>query len=204
MKNLSAYRWFNSGVFDDLGKKMLGFRPTMLAHFMKHHKTSHSVFWFGQRMKDYEESLDDWGPIRTHLTAVVISTLNGCGYCMGGHIRAFQLHYLRKHDRLFALDDSEFLALTKLSPDEMIERLAAILIDAGLSDQVMSLRRTFELYVQPERADTSDDARLARMIDLFATEHADGLSISKLVEQVHDPINRDRALQLRYDGLRTA
>jgi len=137
MKNLSAYGWVNSGFIDDLGKKILGFRPAMLIHFVKHHKTSRSIFWFGQRMRDYEESLQKWGPLRTHLAAVVISNLNGCGYCLGGHIRAFQLHYLKKHDRLFALDDVEFLALTQLSPDEMVERLAAILIDAGLSDQVI-------------------------------------------------------------------
>lgn len=203
MKYLSAYGWFNSGFVNDLGKRVLGFRPAMLVHFVKHHKTPHSIFWLGQRMRDYEDSLETWGPLRTHLTALVVSTLNGCGFCTRGHIRAFQLHHLKLNDRLFPLDDKEFLRLTKLSPDEMIERLAAILIDAGLSDQVQPLRRTFELYVQPERADNADDARLVRMIDLFATQDLDGRAADTMIDQVHDPINRDQALQLRYDGLRT-
>lgn len=181
-----------------------GFRPNLMVYFIKRHGLVGALLWFARNMPKYEQTLKRWGPIRTHLIAAAISTLNGCAYCTRGHIRAFQLHYLKLHDRLFPLDDAEFLALTERSPDEMIEHLVAVLLRADLADEARPLRRAFELYVQPERARCEEDDRFVQLIEMLgAFNECDGMQ-GRQMDHVHDPIVEDVELIHRYDGLRTA
>ncbi len=191
-------------ILEAIGRKLWGFRPNLMSHFVQFNGPLESVSWFAGNMPRYERILKEWGPLRTHLIASTISTLNGCRYCTEGHIRAFQLHYLQTHNRLFPIDDEIFFSLTILSPDEMIEQLVEVLIAADLSSETEPLRRAFELYVYPDRAEGHGDERMLHLIEMFATLNECGIKSNAKADQVHDPINRNRALQDRYLALRAS
>lgn len=189
-------------LLESIGKRLWGFKPNFMAHFVRQKGPVQSVSWFAGTMPRYERILKDWGPLRTHLIAAAISTLNGCRYNTEGHIRAFQLHYLQIHNRLFPIDDETFYSLTILSPDEMIESLVEVLIAADLASETGPLRRAFELYVYPEKAIGHRDERMIHLIDMFADLNECSIKAGPKIDEVHDPINRDLALQDRYFALR--
>lgn len=191
-------------LLEAFAKKLWGFKPNLMSHFVRKNGAVQSVSWFAGNFPRYERILKDWGPLRTHLIASTISTLNGCRYNTEGHIRAFQLHYLQIHNRLFPIDDDLFFSLTLLSPDEMVEQLVEVLIAADLSSEAGPLRRAFELYVYPHKAQGHRDERMIHLIEMFATLNECGIEAGAKTDQVHDPINRDRALHDRYLSLRRA
>ncbi|MEL6880694.1 MAG: hypothetical protein AAGM27_03155 [Cyanobacteria bacterium J06554_3] len=78
-------------LLETLGDQLWGFRPNLMAPFVVQKGAFPAVFWFLKNMPKYERILESWGPIRTHLLATEISTLNGCAYCTHGHAYAFQL-----------------------------------------------------------------------------------------------------------------
>ena len=204
MSNNSAFERPAVLLLEAVGKKVWGFKPNIMSHFVRQNGPVQSVSWFVGNVPRYQRILNDWGPIRTHLIAATISTLNGCQYSTEGHIRAFQLHYLQIHNRLFPIDDETFFSLTILSPDEMIEGLVEVLIAADLSSETGPIRRAFELYVYPEKALDHRDERLLHLIDMFGTLNACGITSRAKRDQIHDPINRNKKLRDRYLALRGA
>ena len=191
-------------LLEALGRRVWGFKPATMSHFVRQNGPVQSVSWFVGNYPRYERILRDWGPLRTHLIAATISTLNGCQYSTEGHIRAFQLHYLQIHNRLFPIDDETFFSLTILSPDEMIEGIVEVLIAADLSSETGPLRRAFELYVYPHKAMDHRDERLLQLIEIFGTLNECGIKSRVKLDQTHDPINRNQRLRDRYLALRGA
>jgi len=84
----------------------------------------------------------------------------------------------------------------------MIESLVEVLIAADLASETGPLRRAFELYVYPEKAIGHRDERMIHLIDMFADLNECSIKAGPKIDEVHDPINRDLALQDRYFALR--
>lgn len=202
MANNSAFERPAVFLLEAVGKKVWGFKPNIMSHFVRQKGPVQSVSWFVGNYPRYERILKDWGPLRTHLIAATISTLNGCRYSTEGHIRAFQLHYLQIYNRLFPIDDETFFSLTILPPDEMIEGLVEVLVAADLPSETDALRRAFELYVYPQKAMDHRDERLLHLIEMFGILNECGISSRAKLDQTHDPINRNQALRDRYLALR--
>ena len=152
----------------------------------------------------YERIIQEWGPLKTNLVASVVSNLNGSIGNAKSHSRAFQLHFLAETDGVFALDDADILMLFELRPGDMVEKLAETLIEANLPDEAEILRRSFELYVYPQKASGYVDGKAVHLIKLLNARDGAKCASGALADQYEDPILYDPDLESRYSALREA
>lgn len=192
-----------TALLEAIGSKLWGFKPNLMRHFVAQHGPLKAVAWFAKNMPKYEKILKKWGPIRTHLIATAISTINGCPYCTYGHAKAFQLHYLKEHDTVFPIDEDAMVSFHRLGSAEVVERFAAALGEAGQAGEVARLRRMLELFEDQSLASTDSDKDLLQLINMFAALNVCGITSDAEVDEVHDPINRDIDLRDRYAELRS-
>jgi hypothetical protein len=162
-----------------------------------------ALAWFAANMPRYEKTLKELGPIRTHILATEISILGACEYCTHGHGLAFELHYFEQHGRLFPLDEAELVALHRAEPEVAIARIDEALESAGLVAEIELLRRMRALR-DGAAVDGTTDRRIAHLITMFATLNACGVARQVRPDEVHDPINKKRALKQRYDEARAS
>jgi hypothetical protein len=158
--------------------------------------------WFVRNMPRYERTLAKFGGLRTHLVCFYISLLRGCPYCTMGHARAFELFYLKERGELFPLDEESILALQRLDPGTVRERLRDALATAGLSDELDVLDRAKAVMDGQVASPRGDDARLDHLVKMFAVLNACGIKGAVQPDEAHDPINKDVALKQRYAALR--
>lgn len=170
----------------------------MMRHFVSLNGPARSLGWFATKMPVYERILRRRGPIRTHLLASAISAFNGCAYCNHGHALAFQLHYFRYKAELFPLDETLMIELGGRAYGTIIGRLSEALVQAGLDHEVQALKRIAMLFGSPELAVSAEDKDIVFLIDMFASLNACGIVATPVIDQVHDPINRDANLITRY------
>ena len=189
-------------LLETLGDQLWGFKPNLMAAFVCEQGARRSLFWFAKNMPKYERTLEAWGPIRTHLVATAISTLNGCAYCTAGQAYALQLHYLKNTDRLFPLTNAEIFQLHTLSEPEFLARWEQVLNQAGLGQEIFPLQRMVELRRNRVLAVTKGDRTLLHLITMFEDLNVCGVSDNVRIDQAHDPINKNRALRDRYAALR--
>ena len=152
----------------------------------------------------YERIIQEWGPLKTNLVASVVSNLNGSIENAKSHSRAFQLHFLAQTEGVFALDDADVLILFELRPGDMVEKLAEALLEANLPDEAEILRRSFELYVYPQKASGYIDGKAVHLIKLLNARDGAKCASSVLKDQYEDPILYDPDLKRRYAELRKA
>ncbi|MCB9544836.1 MAG: hypothetical protein H6706_02965 [Myxococcales bacterium] len=191
------------GLLERIALGLWGFRPSLMREIVRQRGALPTLWWFLRNMPRYERTLKRWGPIRTHLATTLISLVNGCPYCVHGHARALQLHYLQRTDRLFPLDDAAITALLGAPAAEVAAALDGALAQAALEDERPPLRRLVELLAGAAPAGP-DDRRLAHLIAMFRVLNTCGIEGRVAPDEVHDPINQDRALAARYDALRAA
>lgn len=150
---------------------------------------------------DLERAVSEWGALNVHLVGAVLSMLSGCKACARTHIHAFQLHYLRKRNKLFSYDEDGFAALSDLSPGEMVETIAQAHINDGAHAEADLLRRAFELYVYPRRAIDRADKDILRLVSRFNSQDS-CKAPSNCARAVEFVIPRDRTLRSKYQALR--
>src|SRR5262245_32356633 len=129
------------GLLEALGRQLWGFSPRLMPEIVGRLGPLGALGWFAANMPRYERTLHVLGPLRTHLLCLDISLLNGCPYCIYGHAYAFELHYLKERGRLFPLDEHEIVALHRLEPNLLSQRLDDALQAAALAEEIPLLDR---------------------------------------------------------------
>ncbi|MEM9089178.1 MAG: hypothetical protein AAGC93_10580 [Cyanobacteria bacterium P01_F01_bin.53] len=191
-------------LLETLGDQLWGFKPNLMRAFVSQQGARRSLCWFAKNMPKYERTLEAWGPIRTHLVATAVSTLNGCAYSTVGHAYALQLHYLKNTDRLFPLTSAEIFRLHTLSEPEFLERWEQVLNQAGLGQEIFPLQRMVELRRNRGLAVTKGDRNMLHLITMIEDLNVCGVSDNVRSDQAHDPINKNRAIRDRYAALRNS
>lgn len=194
-------------LLEKIGQHLWGFKPRLMAHFVKRNGSAKSLGWFARNMPVYERILKSWGPIRTHLVSTTASIINGCAYCTFGHAYSFQLHYLKNTGKLFPLNDEQLLALSSVPRDQIIEQLCIALTEAGLQEEIPIVHRTNELMRGSGELDkpsnpNSSDKKILHLISMFAELNACGIEGNVEPDEAHDPINKDTELKKQYAKLR--
>jgi len=191
-------------ALEAVGLSLWGFRPNLMAHFVEQRGGWAALTWFASNMPKYQRILKTWGPVRTHLVATVISSINGCPYCIYGHAYAFGLHYLKQHGSVFSMDEAAFIAMGKQVDADVLTELTHALDQAGLTEEIAFLERLMALRKDPSAVESKDDERLLHLIEMFAVLNTCGINGDVSHDQAHDPINRDKAIREHYTALRAA
>ena len=161
--------------------------------------------WLAKNLPKYERSIVDLGPIRANLVCATASLLNGCSYCTYAHGRAFELYYFEKYDRLFPLDEHEFISLIPLTDESVREKLEASLTEAGLADEVVVLRRLYSLKLENATPTSSvEDGYLMHALQMFDDLNFCAIDSQLALDDSHDRINKDTDLKARYAEARLA
>jgi hypothetical protein len=163
-----------------------------------------AVAWFVRNMPQYERTLKVFGPVRTHLMAVVISLYNGCRYCAYGHGYALELVYFRDRDRLFPVDAPTLASWIGLPAAELRDRLCTVLQMAGLHVEVLWVDQVLALATGTQRPIDAEEARLDHLVRMFAVLNSIGIRSQTPPDEAHDPVNRDSGLKARHAALRGA
>jgi hypothetical protein len=191
-----------TNILEGLGTRLWGFAPRLMATIVGELGPLPALAWFVRNMPRYERTLARFGGLRTHLVCSYISLLRGCPYCTMGHARAFELLFLKERGELFPLDEEAILALHRLDPGTIRERLGEALAKAGLGDELAVLDRAKAVMDGQVASPRGDDARLDHLTKMFAVLNTCGIKGAVQPDEAHDPINRDVALKARYAALR--
>jgi hypothetical protein len=179
------------GLLEGIGKRLWGFPPLLMAPIVAQLGPVRAVTWFVWNMPRYERTLKLFGPVRTHLMAVVISLYNGCRYCAYGHGYALELVYFRDRDRLFPVDAPTLAGWIGLTPAE-------------LRVEVMWVDQVLALATGAQRPIDAEEARLDHLVRMFAVLNSVGIRHQTPPDEAHDPVNRNRGLKSRHAALRGA
>lgn len=203
MSQQSIFQRPATWILESIGLTLWGFKPNLMQELVKQNGSWEAITWIVKNMPRYNRILKTWGPIRTHIISVFVSTLNGCPYCIYGHAYAFQLHYLKENNILFPLDETDLIALHTLEENEILARLEAALNKTGLTEGIPYLKRILELK-QGNTAERPEDDYLLHLIGMFSTLNACGIQADVAIDEAHDPINKDTILRERYAALRSS
>ncbi len=197
-------------VLTGVSSKLWDLRANLMEDIVDQHGPVRSVTWFAKNMPAYEKILAEWGPLRTHFLATALSVVNGCGYCAYGHAYAFELHFFEQRKELFSLSEHEILDLIQADAgsEEARQNLAKralveALMASGLPDEVPPMERAFELR-ETRQPENDDDKRLLHLVDMFAFLNSCGIEGGATPDGAHDPINKNRELQVEYAEARDA
>ncbi|WP_028923901.1 hypothetical protein [Pseudonocardia acaciae] len=190
-------------VLERLGMYLWGFRPRLMAAIVIQLGPVRALVWFVVHMPRYQRTLKLYGPVRTHLLCTVISLVNGCRYCTYGHARALELSYLRTHRRLFPLSEHTIGQLRGKQPGLIRYSMVSAAQSAGLYSEVPWMDRAIELTLADDRRPTEyNDVRISRLVDMMSLLNSVGIASNAEPDEAHSPLNKDRALNRRYDRLR--
>lgn len=192
------------GLLEGIGKRLWGFPPLLMAPIVAQLGPVRGVAWFVWNMPRYERTLKLFGPVRTHLMAVVISLYNGCRYCAYGHGYALELVYFRDRDRLFPVDAPTLAGWIGLTSAELRDRLCTVLQMAGLHVEVLWVDQVLAMATGAQRPIDAEEARLDHLVRMFAVLNSVGIRHQTPPDEAHDPVNRNTGLKSRHAALRGA
>lgn len=195
-------RWIAVNVLEQIGHGLWGFKPNLMRHIVEQHGAVNSIFWFVRNMPTYENTLKQWGPIRTHLLAAGISVLNGCPYCTYGHAYALQLHYFKKYGRLLPIDENEMVAWHRLAEADGVAHFRSLIQATDLAEEGPIFERMLVLRQGSEHAGSKDDRKVMHLISMFGYLNRCGINGGTKPDQAHDPISKERSLRDTYHHLR--
>lgn len=84
--------------------RRLAFPPTIIPLVVEDMGPARTSWWCATNLVRYVVALSVLGSVWAHLTCVVVSLRNGCGYCSHDHVYAFKLLHLRDHGKLLPWD----------------------------------------------------------------------------------------------------
>ncbi|MGD1866897.1 MAG: hypothetical protein ACFB0D_20290 [Phormidesmis sp.] len=184
--------------------QLWGFKPNIVRPVVAQKGAVRSLFWFARNSLKYASTLEQWGPLRTHLLTTSISAINGCPYSVFGQAFALQLTYLKQTGNLLPLTEREMMALCGQEEAQVLSTLEQSLSQTSLTSEILSLQRMSELRHNPTLATTEQDHQLIHLIQMFATLNTCGMRNNLPTDQAHASINKNRAMRDRYIALREA
>jgi ribosomal protein L12E/L44/L45/RPP1/RPP2 len=185
-------------------RQLWGFAPRMIPHIVASKGPFGALRWFAVNMPRYFRTMHVLGPLRTHLSCMVISLYNGCIYCAYGHGYALELIYLRDRDRLFPLDASTLSGWLHLGPRELNERLRTVLQDAGMHGEAVWVDLTLDLLRGQQQPVDENEARLVHLIEMLGAMNAIAVAAAVEPDGAQNPINKNAAMKARNAQLRAA
>jgi hypothetical protein len=189
-------------LLEDLGRRLWGFPPRLMAHIVADQGALGALTWFARNMPRYERTLRVLGPLRTHLACATVSLRNGCRYCAYGHAYAVELVHLKERGTVFPTDAATMSSWTGLGPGELRQRVVDVLQRADLHSEVLWVDRTLALASGSQRPVDQEEARIAHLVRMFAVLNAVGKAGEVEPDEAHDPINKDTELKARNARLR--
>lgn len=191
MESLTTLRW--------------GFPSALIAPMVRRLGPSRALVWFAANLPRYERTLTVFGPVRTHLLVTAICLVDDCAYTSYGHAYAFELAFLRDHDRLFPLDEQRLCDLRGRPPALIRHRLLDAVRRAELHSDAAWLDRAVELSGTPDPWPADhDDVRIAHLVRMFGLLNEIARATDARTDQAHDALNKDIRLRARYHRLRAA
>jgi hypothetical protein len=179
------------------GKKW-GLRAVLMPVIVRQLGPFGALRWASKNIPKYEKAADEMGMMRGNLAFTIASLLNGCAYCVYAHGCAFELYYFQKYDKLFPLSDHELLNLIPLTDDDVKGKLERALVEAGIGEEVAIFHRLFELKFEGAEPKTAEDHHLVHAIGMYDFLNYCAISSQAALDDIHDKINRDTALKIRY------
>lgn len=192
-----------TGVLELIGNSLWGFRPNLMKHIVEIHGSSKSILWITKNMPKYQAILKKWGPERTHLMAVAISSINGCKYSIYGHALSFQLHYFKNRKSLFPISEKEMMNFDANNTQQIIEVLSQAYDATGLAQEKMDLYRLMTLSTSPYISNNEDDNNINQLVEMFDFLNICGKEKRTMPDYAHDPINKNTALYNEYLNARS-
>jgi hypothetical protein len=190
-------------LFTIVSRRMWGVGALILPQLVEQFGPVEAVRWFARNLPPYERAIKDLGGMRTNFICCAASLFNGCAYCTYACAYAFELYYFKEKDRLFPLDDQQFLSLIQLTDGQAHEELDLALDEAGLPEEKEILRRIYAIKLEGA-APGPDDGFLVHAIQMFDDLNFCSLDGQLSVDEAHDRINREDDLKERYAKARLA
>ena len=190
-------------ILETIGNTLWGFKPNLMKHIVDQHGAGSSLAWFVRNMPKYENTLKEWGPIRTHLIATQISVLNGCPYCTYGHAYALQLHYFKHTKGLLPVDEHGMVNWHRMDESEIIKRFREVVESSDLKSDLPFFDRLLTLRHEQDKATSDDDKKIVHLIEMFQFLNQCGINGNTPSDQAHDPINKETELRQEYSRLRS-
>jgi hypothetical protein len=180
-----------------VSRRLWGVEAMILPQLVEQLGPWDALRWFARNLPPYERAIRDIGPLRTNLICCAASMFNGCAYCTYACSYAFELHYFAQYDKLFPLDDQQFLSLIQLTDDQVREELDAALDEAGLSEEKKILQRLYKIKLEGAEP-KPDEHFLVHAIKMFDDLNFCSIDAQLSTDEAHDRINRDGDLRVRY------
>lgn len=179
------------------GKKW-GIRAVLMPIIVRQLGGFAALRWASTNIPKYEKAAEEMGMMRGNLAFTIASLLNGCAYCVYAHGCAFELYYFQKYDKLFPLSDHELLNLIPLTDDNVKAKLEKALVDAGIGEEVAIFHRLFALKFEGAEPKTAEDRHLLHAIGMYDFLNYCAINSQAALDDIHDKINHDTALKIRY------
>lgn len=183
---------------------MWGYRPRMMPHIVASKGAGGALRWFMSTMPRFLTTMHVLGPLRTHLSCMLISVHNGCIYCAYGHGYALELIYLRDRGRLFPLDARTLTDWFDLGPRTLADRLRSVLQDAGLHGEAIWVDRTLDLLGGDHQPADESEVRLAHLVTMIGEMNGIATAAGIEPDGAQNPVNKNAALRTRLAAMRTA
>lgn len=191
------------GILHHLGRRRWGFPPGIIGPLVRHLGPVKALSWTLRAAHRYDRAMRALGPLRTHLTCVAISLVNGCRYGAHGHAYALELHHLDLHAQLFPVPAATVAGWAGLPRNEVRSRLRDALMRADLHVEQIWVDRALDLADGGQPID-EQEARVAHLVGVLATLNAVGIAAHPSPDEAHDPLNKDTRLRTRLAALRSA
>lgn len=185
-------------------RRMWGYRPAMIPHIVECKGAGGALRWFASNMPRYLTTMHVLGPLRTHLSCLVISLYNGCIYCAFGHGYALELVYLRERNRLFPLDARTLEAWLDLDPRTLAERLRHVLQSAGMHRDALWADRTIDLLGGDHQPADETEVRIAHLIAMIGEMNGIAIAAGVAPDGAQNPVFKNAELRARNAALRSA
>jgi hypothetical protein len=182
-------------------RAMWGTAPRMIPHAVHEMGPLGALRWFGTNMPRYLLTMKVLGPLRTHLTCLVISLSNGCRYCAFRYAYALELSYLRDHGHLFPLDARTIAGWHDLGPRELGNRMHILLQEAGLHVEAMWVDRTLALASGEQLPVDKDEVRIVHLIRMLDTMNTIAIESGIEPDEPPSPIMRCTTIPEPYAHL---
>lgn len=194
-----------TAMLESMAKQRWGYPPRLMAATVAELGPLRALWWFAWNLPRYHRTLSTFGEVRAYLLCLAISLVNGSAYCVSCYTYALQLAYLRKHGRLFPLDESAIDDLRGLPPAVIRSRLSEATHRAALHGEVRFLDRavTLALEADPRPTDT-DEVRIAHLVRMFRDLSLIAIATGIAPDEAPTPLNKDRGLKVRYAEMRAA
>lgn len=210
MPGQRSLRWHERGLLRFvryMSQRESGFIATFDEEIIRQFGFAEALKAMTQMGKSWKKLANKFGEHHAHIIASYASLWNGCGYCVHGHMYAYNIEYYGKTGKLFPIDENDLIGHMSDKDNQIIDWICDQLAGDEHRDLRRQLRRLHDFRLMdklPERKalETEDDyLLLACSLYSFVNECS---IVVEAPAPAMGPIAKNLDLVARYDSARNA